>query len=103
MANSAEAQVAKGNMMVGFNKLSLMRQLGLMVGLAASIAIGFAIVLWSKAPDKRVLFSNLSFADANQVIEQLKVYNIPTLLKLMVARFLVPEANVSQARLQLAG
>ncbi len=102
MANSTEAQVAKGNMMVGFNKLSLMRQLGLMVGLAASIAIGFAIVLWSKAPDKRVLFSNLSFADANQVIEQLKVYNIPYTFEADGRAILVPEANVSQARLQLA-
>jgi flagellar M-ring protein FliF len=102
MAKTAEAQVAKGDMMVGFNKLSLMRQLGLMVGLAASIAIGFAIVLWSKAPDQRVLFSNLSFADANQVIEQLKLYNIPYNFEADGRAILVPEASVSQARLQLA-
>ncbi|NQZ31489.1 MAG: flagellar M-ring protein FliF [Oceanospirillaceae bacterium] len=102
MAETTQAQVAKGNMMVGFNKLSLMRQLGLMVGLAASIAIGFAIVLWSKTPDQRVLFSNLSFADANQVIEQLKVYNIPYSFEADGRAILVPEASVSQARLQLA-
>lgn len=102
MAETAETQVVKGDLMVGFNKLSLMRQLGLMVGLAASIAIGFAIVLWSKAPDKRVLFSNLSFADANQVIEQLKTYNIPYTFEADGRAILVPEENVSQARLQLA-
>ncbi|MFT5706897.1 MAG: flagellar M-ring protein FliF [Oceanospirillaceae bacterium] len=102
MAETIETQVAKGDIMVGFNKLSLMRQLGLMVGLAASIAIGFAIVLWSKAPDKRVLFSNLSFADANQVIEQLKTYNIPYTFEADGRAILVPEENVSQARLQLA-
>ncbi|MEH6442306.1 MAG: flagellar basal-body MS-ring/collar protein FliF [Oceanospirillaceae bacterium] len=102
MAEAVETQVAKGDIMVGFNKLSLMRQLGLMVGLAASIAIGFAIVLWSKAPDQRVLFSNLSFADANQVIEQLKTYNIPYTFEADGRAILVPEASVSQARLQLA-
>jgi flagellar M-ring protein FliF len=102
MAETAETKVVKGDLMVGFNKLSLMRQLGLMVGLAASIAIGFAIVLWSKAPDKRVLFSNLSFADANQVIEQLKTYNIPYTFEADGRAILVPEENVSQARLQLA-
>ena len=102
MAETAETKVVKGDLMVGFNKLSLMRQLGLMVGLAASIAIGFAIVLWSKAPDQRVLFSNLSFADANQVIEQLKTYNIPYTFEADGRAILVPEENVSQARLQLA-
>ncbi|OUS21368.1 flagellar M-ring protein FliF ['Osedax' symbiont bacterium Rs2_46_30_T18] len=102
MADPIEAQATKGDLMVGFNKLSLMRQLGLMVGLAASIAIGFAIVLWSKAPDQRVLFSNLSFADANQVIEQLKVYNIPYTFEADGRAVLVPEASVNQARLRLA-
>ena len=102
MADPIEAQATKGDLMVGFNKLSLMRQLGLMVGLAASIAIGFAIVLWSKVPDQRVLFSNLSFADASQVIEQLKVYNIPYTFEADGRAVLVPEANVNQARLRLA-
>ena len=102
MAEAVGTQVPRGSLMVGFNKLSLMRQLGLMIGLAASIAIGFAIVLWSKEPDQRVLFSNLSFADANQVIEQLKVYNIPYTFQPDGRAILVPEANVSQARLQLA-
>ena len=102
MAETTEAQLTKGNMMVGFNKLSLMRQLGLMVGLAASIAIGFSIVLWSKTPDQRVLFSNLSFADANQVIDQLKLYNIPYKFEADGRAILVPEASVNQARLQLA-
>jgi len=32
----------------GFMRLDLLRQLGLMTGLAASVAIGFAVVLWSR-------------------------------------------------------
>ncbi len=88
--------------MAGFNKLSLVRQFGLMVGLAASIAIGFAVVLWSRAPDYRVLFSNLEFADANQVIEQLRLYNIPYKFEGDARAVLVPDEFVHQARLKLS-
>ena len=31
-----------GSLMLGFGQLSIIRQVGLMVGLAASVAIGFA-------------------------------------------------------------
>ncbi|ULG68773.1 flagellar M-ring protein FliF [Marinobacterium sediminicola] len=88
--------------MSGFNSLGILRQLGLMVGLAASIAIGFAVVLWSQKPDYRVLFSNLNFADANEVIEQLKLFNVPYKFDADGRAILVPEEHVHQARLKLA-
>ncbi|WP_245574183.1 flagellar basal-body MS-ring/collar protein FliF [Neptunomonas japonica] len=91
-----------GGLMSGFNKLTILRQFGLMVGLAASIAIGFSVVLWSKSPDYRVLFSNLEFVDANQVIEQLRLYNIPYKFEGDGRAVLVPNEYVHQARLKLA-
>ena len=100
--NSTTFQAVGGGLMAGFNKLSLVRQFGLMVGLAASIAIGFAVVLWSRAPDYRVLFSNLEFADANQVIEQLRLYNIPYQFEGDARAVLVPDEYVHQARLKLS-
>lgn len=33
------------------SEMTMLRQVGLMVGLAASVAIGFAVVLWSQQPD----------------------------------------------------
>nr|WP_292956697.1 flagellar basal-body MS-ring/collar protein FliF [Neptuniibacter sp. UBA847] len=88
--------------MQGFNKLSIVRQIGLMVGLAASVAIGFAVVLWSQKAEQRVLFSNLSFSDANQIIEQLKLYNVPYNFDADGRAILVPDEYVHQARLKLA-
>lgn len=38
--------------------MSMLRQIGLLVGLAASVAIGFAVVLWSQQPDWRPLQAN---------------------------------------------
>jgi flagellar M-ring protein FliF len=94
--------LGKGNSLLGFNRLSIVRQIGLMVGLAASVAIGFAVVLWSQTPDYRVLFSNLGYSDANEVIEQLKLYNIPYKFDSDGRAILVPPEHVHQARLKLA-
>ncbi len=99
---SDSANALTGNPMQGFNKLSIVRQLGLMVGLAASVAIGFAVVLWSQKPEQRVLFSNLSFSDANQIIEQLRLYNVPYKFDADGRAILVPDEYVHQARLKLA-
>jgi len=100
VADSAET--LSGSPMLGFNKLSIVRQIGLMVGLAASVAIGFAVVLWSQKPDQRVLFSNLNFSDANQIIEQLRLYNVPYKFDADGRAILVPDEYVHQARLKLA-
>jgi len=102
MDNAPAPVDANKNVMAGFNNLNILRQVGLMIGLAASIAIGFAVVLWSQQPDYRVLFSNLSFADANQVIEQLRLYNIPYKFDTDGRAVMVPQENVHQARLKLA-
>ena len=91
-----------GSAVLGFNKLTIVRQIGLMVGLAASIAIGFGVVLWSQSPEYRILFSNLEFADANQVIDQLQVEQIPYKFDATGRAILVPEENLHQARLKLA-
>ncbi|MBT3144366.1 flagellar basal-body MS-ring/collar protein FliF [Neptunomonas phycophila] len=95
-------ETSGGGLLAGFNKLSFLRQFGLMVGLAASIAIGLAVVLWSKAPDYRVLFSNLQYADANEVIDQLNLLSIPYKFEGDARTILVPEEYVYQARLRLA-
>ena len=102
MDNSAGQIGMKSSWMSGFNSLGILRQLGLMVGLAASVAIGFAVVLWSQQPDYRVLFSNLTFADANEVIEQLDQLQIPYQFDTAGRAILVPQEQVHQARLRLA-
>lgn len=103
MDNTAGQVSTRSGWVSGFNGLGIMRQLGLMVGLAASIAIGFAVVLWSQQPEYRVLFSNLSFADANDIIEQLQQYNINYKFDDAGRAILVPAKQVDQARLKLAG
>ena len=59
------------------SQLPVLRQLGLMVGLAASIALGVGIIFWAQEPVYKPLYGNLSEMDASQVINQLEQSNTP--------------------------
>ncbi len=54
------------------SQLPVLRQIGLMVGLAASIALGVYIVLWAQEPVYTPLYGDLSEMDASQVINELE-------------------------------
>ncbi len=86
----------------GFNGLSLLRQLGLMVGLAASVAIGFAIVQWSQDPSYRMLYSNLSEQDSADISNSLQSAAIPYKVDPNTGAILVAGDSVHEARLKLA-
>jgi len=86
----------------GFNGLSLLRQLGLMVGLAASVAIGFAIVQWSQDPGYRMLYSNLSEQDSADIANSLQSAAIPYKVDSNTGAILVGGKSVHEARLKLA-
>lgn len=61
-----------GNQFNGFSGLPVFRQLGLMIGLAASVALGVAIVMWSQTPNYRLLYNSLSAQDSAQVVDALQ-------------------------------
>ncbi|UUY07178.1 flagellar M-ring protein FliF [Pseudomonas sp. J452] len=83
--------------------MSMLRQIGLLVGLAASVAIGFAVVLWSQQPDYRPLFSNLAGMDTNQVIETLASADIAYTIEPNSGALLVKSEDYGRAQLKLAG
>lgn len=86
----------------GFNGLSFLRQLGLMLGLAASVAVGFGVVLWSQEPDYRALFDGMEYADANEAITILDGNQIPYKLDSRTGNLLVEADQLHSARLKLA-
>ncbi len=88
--------------MQGFSQLPALRQLGLMIGLAASVALGVAIVLWSQTPNYGLLYSNLSGKSASQVIESLQKVNIKYKLDPASGAIMVPAADLHKARIHLA-
>lgn len=86
----------------GFSNLNLVRQAGLMVALAASVAIGFAVVLWSQGEAYRPLYGSLNHLDSSEVIEILEANNIKFKMDSTSGVLLVADADVNQARLKLA-
>lgn len=87
-------------------EMTMLRQVGLMVGLAASVAIGFAVVLWSQQPDYRPLYGSLAGSlagmDAKQVMETLAAADIAYTVEPNSGALLVKADDVSRARLKLA-
>ncbi|MCF6753329.1 flagellar M-ring protein FliF [Pseudomonas stutzeri] len=85
------------------SEMSMLRQIGLLVGLAASVAIGFAVVLWSQQPDYRPLLGSLAGMDANQVMETLAAADIAYTVEPNSGALLVKADDLARARLKLAG
>ncbi|WP_313117499.1 flagellar basal-body MS-ring/collar protein FliF [Ectopseudomonas guguanensis] len=83
-------------------EMSVLRQLGLLVGLAASVAIGFAVVLWSQQPDYRPLYGSLNGMDATQVVETLNAAGINYTVEPNSGALLVKADDLSRARMRLA-
>ncbi len=86
----------------GFNALPVLRQIGLMIGLAASVALGVAVVLWSRTPDYSMLYGRLSDVEAAQVAATLDSVAIPYRIEHGSGAITVPADKVHEARLKLA-
>ncbi|WP_313710734.1 flagellar basal-body MS-ring/collar protein FliF [Pseudomonas sp.] len=84
------------------SQMPMLRQVGLLVGLAASVAIGFAVVLWSQQPDYRPLYGSLAGMDTKQVMDTLSSADIPYHVEPNSGALLVKADDLSRARLKLA-
>ena len=85
------------------SQMNMLRQVGLLIGLAAAVAVGFAVVLWSQQPDYRPLYGSLSGMDANQVIEVLTQADIGYSIEPNSGALLVKANDLARARIKLAG
>jgi flagellar M-ring protein FliF len=73
-----------------------------MIGAAVAVALGIALYLWSRAPDYKVLYSNLSDRDGGAIITALQAMNVPYQLSETGNAILVPSNMVADSRLRLA-
>ncbi len=86
----------------GLNGLDALRQVGLMIGLAASVAIGVTVVLWSWTPNYGVLYGALAEQDVGTVLDALRQSGIDAKLDETSGAVLVPAAEIHSARIKLA-
>lgn len=91
------------NAFQGLNHLPVWRQIGLIVALAGSVALGVMVALWSQSPDYTLLYGSLTGKDAAEVAEVLEQAGIPFRVGEGSSAVLVPSNKVDEARLKLAG
>ena len=96
LADNASTAAAK------FASLSIPRQIGLLIGLAASVAIGLAVVLWSRDPSYIPLYSQLNPRDTSDVLAVLERSGIEYKIDQNHGALLVPADELQSARLKLA-
>ena len=94
--------LVKAETVTGFQRLPALRQLGLMIGLAASVALGVSVVLWSQTPSYTLLYGNLSSADAGKVIDALQKSGIEFKVDQASGAVMVPNRKLHTARMELA-
>lgn len=85
-----------------FASLSIPRQIGLLVGLAASIAMGLAVVLWSRDPSYVPLYSQLNARDSSEVVSALERNGIEFKIEQTNGMIMVAADQLQSARLKLA-
>jgi len=93
---------SRSDLFMGFNRLNLLRQIGLMVGLAASVALGLAVVLWAQEPNYQPVVGDLSSYNPQDVTTILESNGIDYKMDPRTGALLVPSDQVYNARLKLA-
>lgn len=80
-----------------------LKPLLLLVGIAAAVAAGVMVVLWSKGPNFSLLYANMTSEDQAQVASALEAAGIPYRLEPSSNGMSVPSEKLNDARLKLAG
>ncbi len=79
-----------------------LKPLLMLIGVAAAVAAGVGVVLWSQGPSYSLLYGNLADTDKAQVVASLDQAAIPYRLEPGTGAVLVPSDKVSDARMKLA-
>lgn len=74
-----------------------------LIGIAAAVAVGVGVVLWSQEPSYTLLLSKVGNDEIAQVAQSLESAGIPYKTDTASGSISVPAARVNEARLKLAG
>ena len=101
-ARYSRNNILSGEFLSGFSSLPIVRQLGLLIGLAASIALGLSAVLWLREPDYQPVTGGWSTYDMRQVTELMQTQSIAFKVDPGTGTMLVAAEQVAKARIALA-
>ncbi|BBL58102.1 flagellar basal-body MS-ring/collar protein FliF [Methylomonas koyamae] len=105
MDSRPQATAENGKMqqaLTSLSKLPVSRQVGLMLGLALSVAIGVAVVLWSQAPAYDLLFASVAEKDSAEILDSLAKLGVDYKVETGSGAIMVPADKVRELKLKLA-
>ncbi len=103
MAEAEEKAKGLGLIKQAVGEMSMTRRLVFLAGGALIIGGFIALLLWVNQPEYQVLFSGMNQRDGSQVVTKLKEMKIPYHLENDGTTIRVPQENVYETRLALAG
>ncbi|MDB2376925.1 flagellar basal-body MS-ring/collar protein FliF [Luminiphilus sp.] len=90
------------NRVSGFAAQPVTRQMALLVGMAASVALGVGVIQWAMKPDFQPLYGAMSPADNATAVSLLQANGIPYTMAGGTGLLSVPSDQIPQARMALA-
>ena len=105
MADNAVATTESGSRLDPWKQLTqnpATRQLVLLVAVAAAVALGVAVVLWSRGPNYGLLYAGLDQKDASAIAQELQATHAQYKLGADGTSIMAPMADLAALRLQLA-
>ncbi|MFT5664138.1 MAG: flagellar M-ring protein FliF [Gammaproteobacteria bacterium] len=85
-----------------FAQSRAVRHVGRLIGLAAAVAIGTVVALWTSEPNYAPLYSNMSGQDTAQIVDVLTTSDIDFKLDASSGSIMVDQTKLPEARLKLA-
>ncbi|HWJ05894.1 MAG TPA: flagellar basal-body MS-ring/collar protein FliF [Steroidobacteraceae bacterium] len=74
-----------------------------LMGIAAAVAAGVTVALWSQGPNWGLLYASLAADDAANVVQALQAAGIEYKVDSATGAVMVPQERINDARLKLAG
>lgn len=100
--NNGRVRTGSGmNPIDAFAQSRAVRHVGRLIGLAAAVAIGTVVALWTSEPNYAPLYSNMSGQDTAQIVDALTSSNIDFKLDISSGSIMVDQAKLAEARLKL--
>jgi flagellar M-ring protein FliF len=100
--NSSLPTTALGAMQNNVTRQPVVKQMLFLLAIAASIAVGGWVLMWSQTPSYQVLFSNMAPQESSEVVEVLQQMNVDYKLDPASGALMVPAGDVQRLRISLA-
>ncbi len=98
----ARPTTSLGAMQSNVSRQPMMKQIGFLLAIAASIALGGYVLMWSQTPNYQVLFNDLQAKESSEIVAVLQQSDVDYKVDHSTGAVMVPASKVQMLRMKLA-